>query len=130
MNFEGYENFTIANFIYTNVGFTFTNEQETSVFLVDSRSGTASGGGEITTVSPYFAMVSSSANHLIVESAQPLVEIGAFFGGGMFISEFYYQRMSIFGANRQCTMGCLPQRRSIHRLAKQCSILHCSFRSF
>ena len=101
MDFEGYENFTIANFIYTNIGFTFTNDVGTSVYLIDARSVVGSGGREIVATSPDFIIGSSSANHLIVKPAWPLSEVGAFFATGAEISEFYYQRLSVFGADNQ-----------------------------
>jgi hypothetical protein len=101
LDFEGYENFTIANFIYTNVGFTFTNDVGTSVYLIDARTMTGSGGRQFKATSPDFVIGSSSANHLIVRPSRPLSEVGVFFAAGAEISEFYYQRMSAFDADNQ-----------------------------
>jgi hypothetical protein len=100
--FDEYADSTPANSIYQNAGMNFRRDDGGIVPIIDwtqfSRA-TTSGSNVLATLSfPLIGPTQGFATHLILESAQPLWEVGAFFGNDSNISEFGFERLSIFGA--------------------------------
>jgi hypothetical protein len=105
ISFDDYPHATVANALYQNFGVTFSRDDGFVIPIMDiTRYGWQTTSGNNVLYSGFYPIVgptNGGTTHTIVNSLQPLTEIGAFFGNDQYIPEFAFQRLSIYGASHE-----------------------------
>ncbi len=99
--FDEHSHDTPGNTLYETLGLTFGRDDGGVIPIIDLVSyGFQSPSPNnilFTGLHPAIGSTQTFATHLIANSLQPLMEIGAFFGNDQYIPEYAFTRMSIFG---------------------------------
>ena len=102
LSFDEFTDYLPANTTYASIGITFSRDDGYVVpVLAATAYGIAVPSSNYVLFSGFYPGIgptNSYTTHIVVNSLQPLTQIGAFFGNDGYISDFAFQRLSLFGA--------------------------------